>query len=80
MGIEIGDKNIRRSLINKHNKRWLQQGLDILQMFCATSKLSVNTTKGKVIYVSKRGSANLPAMYYKGSVTMGGQLQIIGIK
>ena len=42
----------------------LQCGINALHIFCTENNLKVNTSKSKLMYVSKRRSAKLPVIEY----------------
>ncbi len=73
MGIVLGNTKISilkyadDLVLLSTSTRGLQKGLDALHMFCDTNKLTVNTLKSKVMYVSSRTIKCVPVMSYHGN-------------
>ena len=70
MGICLGDRRVPLLkyaddlVLISTTKEGLQSGLDALYIFCNSYKLSVNTTKSQVMYISRRTLQHLPGITY----------------
>ena len=54
--------------LSRSKQLGIQKGLVTLHDFCNNNKLTANTYKSKLIYISKRTPAQLPDIYYNGQV------------